>query len=153
MKNSFPKKRMAAGALILNEGKVLIVKPTYKDHWSFPGGVIENLESPSEGLKREVKEETGLSVRVVKPLVIEYLKRLGKDRKDESIQFLFLCKLAKGEKFSGISLAKDEISDYRFVSVEKATKMISKWGAKRLKAGLENLKKNALIYLESEYKE
>ena len=151
MAASFPKKRIAAGALIFNGDKILIVKPEYKDYWSFPGGVIESFESPSEGLKREVKEEVGLEVQVVKPFVIEYLKRLKKDKKDESLQFLFLCKLAKGEKFSNIDLAKGEISDYKFLPPKEAMKMISKRSAKRLKAGLKVLKNNGTLYLESKY--
>ncbi|HXK40459.1 MAG TPA: NUDIX hydrolase [Candidatus Paceibacterota bacterium] len=31
--------------------------------WDFPGGKIEEGESPEEGLCREVKEETGLEIR------------------------------------------------------------------------------------------
>ncbi|GAB4532071.1 MAG: hypothetical protein Tsb0014_16140 [Pleurocapsa sp.] len=44
---SLPKKIMGAGCLLFNtEGKILIVKPTYKDAWNLPGGVVEANESP-----------------------------------------------------------------------------------------------------------
>lgn len=151
MINNLPKKRVASGALIFQRGKILIVKPKYKNYWSFPGGMIETFESPSQGLKRELKEETGLDIKVIKPLAIEHLIRRPKDPEDESIQFLFLCKLAKGEKFSNIKLARNEISEYNFVSINEAMEMTSERSAKRLKAGLESFKRDSIIYLESKY--
>ena len=39
-----PKKRMGVGALFLSgKNDLLIVKPNYKDHWSIPGGVVEEI--------------------------------------------------------------------------------------------------------------
>lgn len=44
---TLPRKRMACGVLIFNEkNELLIVKNSYKDYWSIPGGVIEENESP-----------------------------------------------------------------------------------------------------------
>jgi ADP-ribose pyrophosphatase YjhB (NUDIX family) len=57
---NLPKKRMAAGALILNKNnEILIVKPNYRDQWLIAGGVIEENESPKDACLREVKEEIG----------------------------------------------------------------------------------------------
>lgn len=43
----------AAGALIRDQqGRILLVEPTYKDHWEIPGGVIEVGETPSQGCAR-----------------------------------------------------------------------------------------------------
>jgi len=59
--DSLPKKRMASGVLYLNEVReLLIVKPTYRDHWLIPGGVVEINESPLQAARREVKEELGI---------------------------------------------------------------------------------------------
>lgn len=45
--HSLPRKRMAASMLFSNiEGEVLLVEPTYKQHWELPGGVVEADESP-----------------------------------------------------------------------------------------------------------
>jgi ADP-ribose pyrophosphatase YjhB (NUDIX family) len=39
---------MAAGALLFDEdGRILLVEPTYKPYWEIPGGVVEADESPT----------------------------------------------------------------------------------------------------------
>src|SRR5208282_4188597 len=53
----------AAAALFTNPaGRVLLVKPNYRDHWSLPGGILDHGEPPHEGCRREVKEELGLDI-------------------------------------------------------------------------------------------
>jgi 8-oxo-dGTP diphosphatase len=60
-------------ALIMDGEKILVLKrspdeSTYPGCWDLPGGRLENGENPSHGLKREVLEETGLKINVLKPL-------------------------------------------------------------------------------------
>ena len=61
---SLPAVPVSAGALIFDsEGRLLILKPTYKSGWTIPGGVMgADGESPWEACQREVREETGLEV-------------------------------------------------------------------------------------------
>lgn len=43
---NLPQKRMAVAALFFNErGEILILKPSYKEDWILPGGVVELNES------------------------------------------------------------------------------------------------------------
>ncbi len=60
--------------------------------WEVPGGGIEVDESPIEGLRREIKEECGLDVKVVpEPLAMgEYLIEKT-DEKVYRIEFTFKC--------------------------------------------------------------
>ncbi|MFF4412727.1 NUDIX hydrolase [Streptosporangium sp. NPDC001559] len=57
------------GAIIRDaEGRLLLVRrgrPPGKGLWSIPGGRVEPGESDAEALARELREETGLTVRAV----------------------------------------------------------------------------------------
>ncbi len=60
-----------AGAIILSTEKpnhILLVYRAKRDDWTFPKGHIEPNEKPEETMVRELKEETGLSVKVIKQL-------------------------------------------------------------------------------------
>ncbi len=64
---------VAAVALIDKDGRVLLSKrPAHKQLgglWEFPGGKVEPGETLEEALRREVREETGVRIRVVRPLM------------------------------------------------------------------------------------
>ncbi len=52
---------VAAGVLLFDdEDRVLLVDPTYKAGWEFPGGVVEAGEAPACAGVREVAEELGI---------------------------------------------------------------------------------------------
>lgn len=62
----YPHVGAAVAALIVREEKVLMVKrgrAPYKNTWVLPAGYIDFGEHPSEALRREVGEETGLEVK------------------------------------------------------------------------------------------
>src|SRR4030042_3070295 len=52
------------GIFINDKKEVLLFKHTYRDRdqWRLPGGYIKGKEHPKEGLEREIKEESGLTV-------------------------------------------------------------------------------------------
>ncbi len=57
------RKRVAAHVLIRDQrGHIVLVNPTYKEHWDLPGGMAENNEPPRAAAVREVGEELGLSI-------------------------------------------------------------------------------------------
>jgi 8-oxo-dGTP diphosphatase len=53
-------------------GRVLLVRPTYKEHWEIPGGMVEASESPHEAPAREVAEELGIDRPVGRLLCVDW---------------------------------------------------------------------------------
>jgi 8-oxo-dGTP diphosphatase len=55
-------------AILVKDGKILIAKRKADDRqagkWEFPGGTVEQNETPQACLKREMKEEFGIDVTV-----------------------------------------------------------------------------------------
>lgn len=58
-------KHFTASALIIHEGKVLLMFHKKLGVWLYPGGHVEHDETPDSAVKREVMEETGLRVEIV----------------------------------------------------------------------------------------
>ena len=57
-------------AVIVHEGKVLLFRHVFwtAAQWGLPGGGIEQGEDPSTAIRREVREECGLDIEIVRLL-------------------------------------------------------------------------------------
>ncbi len=63
----FREHKVAAGVLVEQEGRVLLVRRRIGPHqgmWTFPAGFVESDEDPAEAAVRECREETGLEVEI-----------------------------------------------------------------------------------------
>ena len=87
---------IAVKAFIINgKGEILTVKrPSHVPHapgvWDIPGGRLDPIdEDPFDGVKRETKEETGLDIEVLRPLMIDHFVR---DDNQRITMIIFLCK-------------------------------------------------------------
>jgi len=87
-------------------GNVLLIHQTSgKQLWSLPGGKVRSAESLKEALRRELKEEIGLTVMSAKVIdLFDRPRRCG-------LAVLFLTKLKKGR----LKLGAGEIKDAAFV--------------------------------------
>ncbi len=96
--------RIAAGAIIIQNEKILLVRYNDRQKKSYlvgpGGGVHSDDENIAQALKREVKEETGLEVNPLKILFIEDLL----SRRYRMIKIWFLCNTIGGqlEKTQGV---------------------------------------------------
>jgi 8-oxo-dGTP diphosphatase len=70
-----------AGALCIDDGRVLLARrahPPFEGFWDIPGGFLEEGEDPLDGLRRELKVETGHDVQPRRLLGI-WVDRYGGD--------------------------------------------------------------------------
>lgn len=96
---------IGVGAVVADRGRVLLVqrgREPSKGKWSLPGGVLELGESLTDGVAREVLEETGLEVEAVE--LIELIDRIVRQpaSDDERIRYHYviadyLCRVVGGE--------------------------------------------------------
>ena len=58
--------------ILIEDNQILLVQQKLSDkrNWSLPGGRLERGETISQGLIREMKEETGLDVEIVRMLYL-----------------------------------------------------------------------------------
>ncbi|MEA4987503.1 MAG: NUDIX hydrolase [Anaerovorax sp.] len=87
--------------VVLDEYKrILMVKQhhDHKDIWMVPGGAIEEGEDASQAAVREVKEETGLDVEVVK--LLWHVEEVSENRGQRFVNF-FLANKVGGELHLG----------------------------------------------------
>ncbi len=65
----YDKKRISCRAVIIRDGKILLSHETKTGYYMSPGGSIEDGETQEECVAREVLEETGYIVNVIKPFI------------------------------------------------------------------------------------
>lgn len=101
------------GVIFNHKNQVLIVKHTYrKVAWSLPGGYLQANEHPKLGLEREIFEETGFLVHIIRIITT---KTDHQGRLDMSYF---------GEYVSGEFKKSQEVSHYRFVPLHKLPPLI-----------------------------
>ena len=115
--NEYPgSPRVAVGGVVIKEDRVLLVrrgKAPSEGEWAIPGGSVELGETLQEAVRREILEETGISIRVGEPIHI-----FDDVRRDEAghIRFHYVILDFSGEFLSGELRAADDAKDARWVS-------------------------------------
>jgi len=135
----------AAAALFTNPaGRVLLVKPNYRDHWSLPGGLLEHGEPPQAGCRREVAEELGLQITPGPLLTIDWLPPDG-PRPRPIVSFIF----DGGELADDapIRLQEEELDEYRFVEAGQLDRYLPPVIARRVSAALRSRVTGGAAYL------
>ena len=82
------KTKLCVCGVIMYQSKFLIVKRSETDDflpncWEFPGGGVEDGETISEALKREIKEEIGLDISNEYPQLIRISEEFMNEEKTE----------------------------------------------------------------------
>jgi 8-oxo-dGTP diphosphatase len=132
-----PRIPASAGALLSDQdGRLLVLKPTYKSGWTIPGGMMEaDGESPWEACRREVAEETGLDVATGRLAVVDFLRPRG--HKPGGMRFLFECGRFDAVFFDRIVLQVEEISEYLLTDRSTALGLLTGPLRRRVSASFE----------------
>ena len=144
---SLPTLYGTAAALILSpSGDVLLVKPNYRDHWSLPGGILEDAEAPEDGCAREVLEEIGLDLPLGPLLAVHWIAPEG-ERPKPLLAFIFDGGVL--DDFSGIVLQESELDDYRLVAPGALGEYLAPPMAMRVAGALRARATGVPVYLSS----
>ena len=90
--------RVAARAVLIHEGRLLLVNAypgDRSDLWCAPGGGAEMHESLKGTLARELREETGLTIEVGMPCLVNEFH--APDRAFHQVEIFFRCRLLAGK--------------------------------------------------------
>lgn len=82
-----------ASAIIIRDNRVLMIRTMDSNSWSIPSGGVEDGETVEEACIREVAEETGYEVKIVKELHTK--KTIIKEYKVTTKYFL--CEITGGD--------------------------------------------------------
>jgi 8-oxo-dGTP diphosphatase len=143
-----PRIPASAGALIFDDaGRLLVVNPTYKAHWTIPGGIMEaDGETPWEACRREVHEEVGLVVELGHLVAVDFLR--PRPAKPGGLRFLFDCGSLPEATLRSIVLQEKELSEQRLVEPAKALDLLSGPLRRRVGAALRLRGRGECLYLE-----
>ena len=88
---------VVAAAVVVREGRVLLTRRRDDQHlpglWEFPGGKLEDGESPEATVVRECREEIGIDVEVARILEVTHHRYPEKD----VLLLFYRCSLTGGE--------------------------------------------------------
>lgn len=136
----------AAAALFVTDdtGRVLLVKPNYRDHWAFPGGYVDQDETPHTAVERELREELGLALTVGDLLVVDWASPAG-PRPRALVNFVFDGGHLPPDH--DIRVNPDELEAFGLYFPEQCQELLPPRVAPRIEAALAARAKATTIYL------
>jgi 8-oxo-dGTP diphosphatase len=124
---------VGVGGVVIENGRALLIRrgtEPLRGQWSIPGGTLELGETLSEGVARELVEETGLEVSVLE--MIEVFERINfghgadetwttaEERRRPRFHFVIVDYLC--ERISGELLAGGDVTDVAWAGEEELEK-------------------------------
>lgn len=144
---NFPTKRVAVGALIRDQaGRLLVVKPVYREGWLLPGGVVDSDESPRSGLCRELREELGLILEPKQLLCVDYVS--AHDNFADGLHLLFDGGVLPDDLVGGVTVCDSELHALQWLAAEEAMNILVPSLVRRLRCLLMS-ETNQTVYMEN----
>lgn len=92
---------IVALGIVLDGDRVLLTQRPPAGHlplyWEFPGGKVESGEDPADAIVREIREEAGVEVSVIRQLSFRFYRYGERD----VLLLPYLCKIVSGEPRKG----------------------------------------------------
>lgn len=135
--------KIVLGGVVIKDGKVLILQrhkneDVYPNMWELPSGKRDPLEPSENSLMREVREETGLDIKIMMPFSVFDYQIEKPDEIRDSTQINFLVTpvndkevVLSEEHQAFVWITKKEIDEYNLTEatksvIQKAFEVISK---------------------------
>jgi mutator protein MutT len=125
--------RIVVAAIIKNGNKLLLTKEVLenqREFWIFPGGGVNFGETLEEAMKREIKEELGMEIKVEK--LLDFKEAIFPKYNYHTVIFFFLAK-PLGE----LSIKEKKILDARYFDFKEIENLnlvdSARWIFERLK--------------------
>jgi 8-oxo-dGTP diphosphatase len=117
-----PKHSVSVAAVLTDDhGRALLIQRADNGHWEPPGGVLELGETIEDGLRREVREETGLDIEAGQ------LTGVYKNMSRGVVALVFRAKITGG----GLA-ASDEATAFRWASADQVRELAAEAHAVRV---------------------
>jgi 8-oxo-dGTP pyrophosphatase MutT (NUDIX family) len=81
--------RLGVRMILVQDGKVLMVRHTYMRGWHFPGGAMNRGETPLEAAAREAREEAGVEL-LEAPALVGIYSSFGTGKSDHVA--VYICR-------------------------------------------------------------
>lgn len=115
--------RVGVGAVVLRRGRVLLVRrggQPASGKWSLPGGLVELGETTVDAVRREIREECGIDIRVVG--VAGVIDRITRDAAGRiRYHYVLVDYLAYAE--SEAVVAGTDAAECRWVEIERVSEL------------------------------
>jgi 8-oxo-dGTP pyrophosphatase MutT (NUDIX family) len=141
------RKRMASGVLFRDdEGRVLLVEPSYKAEWEIPGGAVDENESPWATASRELTEELGMKRQVGRLLVVDYIFEQGDW--PEAVMFVFDGGTLTQSEVDAVVFVDGEILSAGFYGVQEVRDRVRPRLAGRIEAAVHAVDHGTTVLCE-----
>jgi 8-oxo-dGTP diphosphatase len=118
---NFPRPAVTTDTLVFRWGdnciEVLLIKrkkDPYRGFWALPGGFLEIEETPLDGARRELKEETGLEINVLKE--VGTFGEIDRDPRGRTITIAFYTFLNQTDP---MPQAQSDAAEIKWASVKE----------------------------------
>lgn len=132
----------SCGVIIFRKGKdkieYLIIRQKNDSHWGFPKGHMEDRETENETAKREVKEETGLTINILDNFRVTDKYFVKGNIMKEVVFFLGKAEDPK------VTIQPEEISDYKWLDEVSAKELLTYESSKKIMFKADLYIKNVL---------